>query len=231
MSLAFNDSTMQTVLFDLDGTLIDHFTAIHTSIAYAQTSLGLPVSDYALVRATVGGSLPVTLERLIGSEKVEAALPYFHEHFNKVMLKEVNLLPGAEWILKSLHAKGYQLAVFTNKFGDHARAVIEHYKLDRYLMATVGTNDTPYRKPNAAFTDHILNLLETTPQHSFLVGDSPFDFQAAQVRNFPAYLVATGSHTVEELSKSTQAHGIYENLYQLGSSVFKLETPQATHSL
>ena len=44
---------MQYILFDLDGTLIDHFTTIHKSVTYAQRELGLPESNYARVRATV----------------------------------------------------------------------------------------------------------------------------------------------------------------------------------
>ena len=42
---------MLYILFDLDGTLIDHFTTIHKSVAFAQRKLGLPESDYAKVRA------------------------------------------------------------------------------------------------------------------------------------------------------------------------------------
>ena len=54
---------MQYILFDLDGTLIDHFTTIHKSVAFAQRELSLPQSDYAEVRATVGGSVPITLSK------------------------------------------------------------------------------------------------------------------------------------------------------------------------
>ena len=52
---------MKTVLFDLDGTLIDHFTTIHRCVVFTQQQLDLPESDYDTVRATVGGSAPVTL--------------------------------------------------------------------------------------------------------------------------------------------------------------------------
>ena len=61
---------MQYILFDLDGTLIDHFTTIHKSVAFAQRELSLPQSDYAKVRATVGGSVPITLSKLCGEDKV-----------------------------------------------------------------------------------------------------------------------------------------------------------------
>jgi phosphoglycolate phosphatase len=214
---------MQTVLFDLDGTLIDHFSAIHSSIAYAQKSLGLAESSYETVKRTVGGSLPVTMGKLISTEKVGAALPYFHEHFNRVMLDDVTILPGAEWFLETLHAKGLQLAVFTNKYGEHARAVLEHLKLDRFLTLTLGTEDCPYRKPEPEFTQYVMDQLKADPQTTCLIGDSPFDAAAADVGNLPSYLVATGSHSHEELKSQTPAVEVFQNLFELGASVFKLE--------
>ncbi len=217
---------MQTVLFDLDGTLIDHFSAIHSSIVHAQKSLGLAESSYETVKRTVGGSLPVTMGKLIGTEKVESALPYFHEHFNRVMLDDVTILPGAGWLLETLHAKGLRLAVFTNKYGEHARAVLKHLKLYRFLELTLGTDDSPYRKPEPAFTELVLQQLDADPANCCLVGDSPFDAAAAEAGNLKSYLVATGSHTVEALKSETQAIEVFHNLFELGEQVFKLPSPK-----
>lgn len=214
---------MQTVLFDLDGTLIDHFSAIHRSIVHAQTEMGLSESDYDTVRATVGGSIVVTLERLIGKEKVEAALPLFRAHFETIMLEDVAILPGAEWLLNALHKKGYKLAVFTNKIGPHARALTKHLGLDQWLFATIGTEDTPHRKPNPIFTAYALETTDSASEDTILVGDSPFDYAAAEAGCLcAAYLVATGSHTAEQLARETAADGIYADLYELGEAVFGL---------
>ncbi|MEM9025627.1 MAG: HAD hydrolase-like protein, partial [Verrucomicrobiota bacterium] len=59
---------MHTVLFDLDGTLIDHFTTIHRAYAHTQKTLDLPVADYDTVRQKVGGSIHLTMKRLIGED-------------------------------------------------------------------------------------------------------------------------------------------------------------------
>ena len=219
---------MQTILFDLDGTLIDHFTTIHRSVAHAQRELGLPESDYATVRATVGGSVPVTLERLLGKEHVETALPVFRDYFEQIMFEDVLALPGSSWILEALKAKGYQLAVFTNKIGDHSRATLKHLGMDRWLDAIVGTGDTPYRKPEPQFTAHMLELMETTSEETILIGDSPFDFAAAEAGCLKSYLMATGSHGTEELRESTTAAGVYNDLYELGDAVFQLQRETTT---
>lgn len=218
---------MKTVLFDLDGTLINHFSAIHRSINYAQEQLNLPLTDYDTVRVTVGGSILLTLERLIGAENIDAALPHFRKYFEEIMLDDVLILPGAEWLLKNLHEKDYKLAVFTNKIGDHARAVINHLGFDTWLQATIGTEDTPYRKPNPLFTMHILEVMDTASDETILIGDSPFDYAAAEAGCLAAaYLVTTGSHDATQLAEETAADGIYPSLYQLGADVFGLNLPE-----
>ncbi|CAI8258646.1 MAG: Phosphoglycolate phosphatase [Opitutia bacterium UBA7350] len=217
---------MQTVLFDLDGTLIDHFSAIHLSIAHAQRSLGLPVSNYETVKKTVGGSLPVTLSKLIGKDNIPNALPYFHEYFDRVMLQKLSLLPGAEFLLESLYAKGFQLAVFTNKYGKHARAVLEHLKLSHFFELILGTDDSPYRKPEPEFTELALKKLGAHSATTCLIGDSPFDAEAASAGNLKSYLVATGSHTIEALKSDTQADEVFQNLFELATKVFKIQAPK-----
>lgn len=217
---------MQHILFDLDGTLIDHFSAIHRSVAYAQGRLGLPESDYRTVRSTVGGSVPITLGKLCGSENVEAALPLFQSFFTEIMFEDVEALPGSPWLLQSLKAEGYRLAVFTNKIETHSVAILEHLGLAKYLDAIVGTDDSHgLRKPDPRFTMLALERMNCTSEETIMIGDSPYDFAAAEAGCLPCYLVATGSHSAEELAVQTAAAAIYANLEELGRDLFRLETP------
>jgi len=224
------NANVRTVLFDLDGTLIDHFSAIHRSVAHAQRQLGLPESDYATVRSTVGGSVPVTLGRLLGETRVEAALPHFRGYFDRIMLEDVAVLPGAAELLPALKARGLQLAVFTNKFSDHSRATLDHLGLSQWLDGIIGTGDVPWRKPEPAFTRYALEQLGADVASTILVGDSPFDFQAAGAAGLPCYLVATGSHSEAELAETTTAAGIFADLTALGEQVFGLNCEAAANS-
>jgi phosphoglycolate phosphatase len=214
---------MQNILFDLDGTLIDHFSAIHRSVAFAQRQLELPESDYATVRATVGGSVPITLGKLCGEAHVEAAIPFFREHFAEIMYEDVAIIPDAEWLLQELVNRGHKLAVFTNKYETHAKTILEHLGLARHLQAIIGTgHGHGYRKPDPQFTMEALERMDCASEDALMVGDSPYDYAAAEAGCLPCYLVATGSHSAEQLARETNAVGIYPNLRQLGEALFAL---------
>lgn len=214
---------MPTILFDLDGTLIDHFSAIHRSVAFAQRQLGLPESDYPTVRATVGGSVPITLKKLCGAEHGEAAIPHFREHFGTIMYDDVEALPGSDWLLQQLKAKGHQLAVFTNKYETHARSILEHLGLGQNLDEVIGTgHGHGFRKPDPRFTMEALERMHCSSDEALMIGDSPYDCAAAEAGCLPCYLVATGSHSAQQLARESNAAGIYTDLRELGKAVFAL---------
>ncbi|MGB0372310.1 MAG: HAD family hydrolase [Opitutales bacterium] len=215
---------MHTVLFDLDGTLIDHFTTIHRAYAHAQRTLDLPVADYDTVRQKVGGSIQLTMKRLIGEDpRYDEAIRIFKEHFAEIMFEDVEILPGTLELCAALKEKGHQLAVFTNKFGPHAREICEHLGYTPYMDLVIGAEDTPYRKPYKEYSEIVLERLGIPAQQAIMVGDSPFDVEAARVVNMhAAYVVATGSHTVEQLKEETDADGIFADMPTLAKEVFEI---------
>ena len=210
---------MNAVLLDLDGTLIDHFNVIYRCYVYTQKKLGLKQVDFKTVKQTVGGSVPVTLERLIGKKELPNALIHFHEHFEKIFLEDVDVYPGVYWLLKALKKNSFKTAVFTNKGGDCSRKICSHIKIEHYLDAIVGHGDTSYRKPDREFTQYILSRLQCTPDKSCLIGDSPFDIEAAKAVGMTSYAVTTGTHSSKSLIEAG-AHGIYPDLITLGKTVF-----------
>jgi phosphoglycolate phosphatase len=207
-----------TFLFDLDGTLIDHFAAIHRAHAHTMTQLGLPPPTLEQVRRAVGGGLETAIERLVGQERLAAALPIYRAYWDATMLDDVTLLPGARELLAELHARGTTLGVFTNKLGTSSRLICDHLAITPFFSAIVGAKDTAWLKPEPEFTRYILEKLAASPATALLVGDSTYDVEAARNGGFPCWAVTTGTHNAEQLN-AAGAEKIFPDLIALRAAL------------
>ena len=208
-----------TFLFDLDGTLVDHFAAIHRSHAHTLRALGLPEPTPAQVRAAVGGGLEVAIARLAGPERVPAALAIYRPYWDATMLEDVTLLPGARELLAALKHAGAQTAVFTNKHGPSSRKVCAHLGIADLLDGNFGATDTPWFKPAPEFAVHVLRILGARPETTAMVGDSPYDLAAARAAGLEFFGVTTGTHTAKEL-RAAGAVNVYPDLVLLKPALF-----------
>jgi len=210
---------LRTVLFDLDGTLVDHFAAIHRAHAYTLKKLGRPEPTDAQVRAAVGGGLEMAIARLAGPENVAAALTIYRPYWDATMLDDVRLLPGARELLAGLKQRGVRTAVFTNKHGPSSRRICDHLGLAGLLDGNFGATDTAWLKPDVAFANFVLHALGADVATTGLVGDSPYDLAAARNAGLEFHGVTTGTHTAEEL-RAAGAANIYPGLPELAPVLF-----------
>jgi phosphoglycolate phosphatase len=189
----------QTYLFDLDGTLIDHFAAIHRAHSHTLQTLGLPMPTLTDVRAAVGGGLERAIGRLAGVDRIDEALAIYRPYWNATMLDDVELLPGTRELLQRLHAAGATLAVLTNKHGPSSRRICDHLGLTPLLHGVFGAVDTPWLKPQPEFARHALEQLGADASRTLLIGDSPWDVETSKAGGFPSWCVTTGTHSAAEL--------------------------------
>lgn len=195
----------QTFLFDMDGTLVDHFEAIHRAHSYTMRQLGLPAPTLAQVRAAVGGGVEKAVERLVGPRLKAAALAIYRPYWDRTMLDDVKLLPGVREVLEKLLARGATLAVLTNKHGPSSRLVCNHLGISPLLRGIYGATDTRWLKPQTEFTDYALKALRADAATTVLVGDSPYDVATAKAAGFPCWGVTTGTHDAGQLAAAGAA--------------------------
>lgn len=227
--MAFDNQKIRTVLFDLDGTLIDNFTAIHRCYSDVAKSLGLVPQSLDVLRATVGGSISMTMSKLIGDELAPEGVRRFREHFHEVMFEGAFVLPGVKWILQHLRERGIRTVVFTNKDHDATLALLDYLGLAELFDAAFGTNtpEMPWRKPQREFSEAVLAALGANAAETLMVGDSPFDIQAAGTVGMPVACVATGTHMPETLlSAIPDSDLIFGNMFQLGNALWNFPPPQ-----
>lgn len=207
-----------TLLLDLDGTIVDAFTTIHRGYVHTLPQFGLPAPTMEQVRRAVGGGIENAMRHFLPENKIAEAVKIHVAHTETILLEDVKLLPGALDLIRSQDAAGVKLAVFTNKRGDHARKVCRHLGLDPYLAAVFGARDTAWLKPQPEFAAHALARLGATPAGAMLVGDSPFDVQAAHHGGFACWCVTTGTHDESQL-RAAGAEDVFPDLFQLRAAL------------
>ena len=214
---------VNAVFFDLDGTLVDNFTAVHKCCNKVQRDLGLPLSDYATVRRTVGGSIVLTMQRLVGKGLAPKAIDLYRGYFEAEWADGLFAMPGAAWLLKELKGAGLRCAVLTNKNEKTSRKIVDHVGLGGEIDDVIGTLEGDaargWRKPNPDFTRAALKRMNCAAETTLMVGDSPFDAETGLNAGMPTRLVATGTHAAKDLA-GLKVAGVHKDLYELGVAAF-----------
>ena len=202
-------------LFDLDGTLVDEFEAIHRRYVHTLTRLGLAAPSAAQVRAAVGGGLENGLSQFVPAERLDEALRVYRARWAETVLDGARLMPGALELLGDLGRRGASLAVITNKPGPASRALCAHLGISAFISVVVGAEDTPWLKPRPELSARVLALLGAPAAAAVLVGDSPYDIQAAHNGGMAAWCVPTGTHG-EGALRAAGADRVFADLAAIG---------------
>jgi phosphoglycolate phosphatase len=222
-------NSIVAVYFDLDGTLIDHFRAIHRCYNHTLQQFGQSSLPFAALKRRIGPPLPVTARDLLGStdpDTIDRFCEAYCRHMEETFTDGLDELPGAAWILDGLRRSGHRLALFTNKQRGVVEKICQILGWKNYFDAIIcadGRPDGP-KKPDPAHAATALRSLGVECGRAAMVGDSDVDLLTARRGNFGhCYLVTTGTHGAEALiSLGAPAECIFPDLYRLGETVFHL---------
>ncbi len=215
-------SPIHTVLFDLDGTLVDHFETIYRCYTHALEGLGLEPKSYEHVKSIVGGGIRVTFSRLVPEEHVDRGVELWSQRFEQIWDEGIVVLPGVEALLDRLRNEGVDAGMLTNKEGVVARRINTKLGWDDRLAVVYGRLDTEWTKPAPELTREVLGKLGAEAATSIMIGDSPFDVETAVNAGMRAYAVATGSHD-EAALRETAANGVYPDMPALARDLWGWE--------
>lgn len=170
--------TVEVVLFDLDGTLIDTIDLILASMRHATaTVLGEALPDEVLLH-NVGVPLRVQM-REFDVDRCEELLTCYREHNAIVHDELVAEYPGIADGLKTLVELGYRLAIVTSKSRPVAQRGLEIFGLDPYFETIVAYEDTVIHKPEPEPLLEAARRMDVPIANCAYVGDSPHDMNAA----------------------------------------------------
>lgn len=180
--------TVECVLFDLDGTLIDTLDLILESMRYTTaTVLGEALPDDVLMH-NVGVPLAVQLDEFAPG-RGEEMLGVYREHNARMHDVLVREYPGVDDALAALSERGMRMAVVTSKLHAVAQRGLDRFSLGRFFEFLIGSDDVDRHKPDPWPLLHVAELLGVDPRACAYVGDSPHDVTAAKA----AGMIAVGA--------------------------------------
>src|SRR5260221_2300870 len=128
----------RAVLFDLDGTLVDSYTALAEAVNFARRQHGLHELSSARIRDFVGDGVEKLLDRAFDSDVPPSAREAFESRYDEICCAESKILADVEVTLQALSSLGVLMAVCTNKPTAFSRKILTLLRLAPFFRAIVG---------------------------------------------------------------------------------------------
>lgn len=171
----------RTVIFDLDGTLLDTIEDLAAAGNWVCRRNGWPEHSLAEFKSMVGHGIPNLVSRF-SPEGCRSplilmnTLSQFSDYYGEHNMDATVPYPGVADMLGRLKAAGVRMAVYSNKADPFSRAIVEHY-LPGFFQLVRGKLDGVPVKPNPAGIHGIMKELEAQPSETLFVGDSSVDIE------------------------------------------------------
>ena len=192
-------SRFDTVIYDLDGTLIDSAKDMQMAVSHVLADHGLPPVTEDDVRIFMGQGSKVTMGKAfakygktLDDEALSAVTREFVRYYEADPISHTTAFAGVAEVVARFANLGLKQGVCTNKFERPSRMILEHLKLMPPISDVAGADTFPVRKPDPR---HILLLVERmggSAGRTVMIGDSIHDVEAAHAAGLPAVLVSWG---------------------------------------
>jgi phosphoglycolate phosphatase len=188
-----------TVVFDLDGTLIDTAPDLVDTLNVVLTRAGLPPVPFAMARKMIGSGARVMIERglqaegrpLVGAE-IDQLFRHFIDHYTAHIADRSRPFPGLEAALERLAARGCPLAICTNKLEALSLQLLTALDLAKHFAAISGQDTLGIQKPEPEMLRQTIVRAGGRPDYAVMVGDSATDIHTARAAGIPIVAVEFG---------------------------------------
>ncbi len=200
-----------TLVFDLDGTLVDSLPDILNSFLHAFDTRGLARPEQAAARALVGRPLDEMYGAFAPAAEVAPLSAAYRQHYPQHFTDHTRPHDGVVELLTWLAEHGYLRVVATTKRSGMARALVDAVGLAPYLDHVQGTDAFPHKPA----PDVVLRALEAVDGRGlWMVGDTVSDILAGKAAGLATYAVGWGTQTLAEL-KSAEPDALEMDLVRL----------------
>lgn len=191
---------IKTVIFDLDGTLLNTLEDLKEATNFALSKYNYPTRTLEEVRCFVGNGVRKLIERAVpeNCQNVEECLAVFKQNYSEIMYNHTTPYDGILKILSDLKANGIKTGVVSNKFDSAVKELCKKYFADLIDIAIGQADDVP-KKPAPDGVFKAMRELGADKSSTVYVGDSDVDVATAKNANLPCIGVTWGFRDREYL--------------------------------
>ncbi len=188
-------SNINTVIFDMDGTVLNTLDDLTTSVNYVMDKFGFPNRTVEEYRRAFGNGIRRAIELNVpegtSKETIDEMLPVFKQHYDKHCLDKTRPYDGILELMKELKKRGYKMAIVSNKIDSAVKELNKKF-FSEAIDVAIGERPGINRKPAPDSVIEALKELGSTKEEAIYIGDSEVDFQTAVNSGLPCISVLWG---------------------------------------
>ena len=216
---------INTIVFDLDGTLLNTLEDLKDSVNYALERQGFPLRDLNEIRSFVGNGIRLLMERAvpesIDNETFEICFKDFCDYYKIHMEDKTAPYDGINEMLTNIKKAGFKTAIVTNK-ADFAAQDLCKRMFGKNIDFVVGSSDDRPNKPAPDGVFYALEKLDSKIENTVFVGDADTDILTAKNANLPSIGVLWGFRD-REVIEEAGAEYIVESVNDLEKLLISLK--------
>ncbi len=190
---------IDSIIFDLDGTIIDSGPDLLDSLNFVLNKKKLPSISNNVIGNLVGGGASAMIKKgydylgkKIGDDEVAELVEVFLEYYFKNCSKKTKIYSGIQNFIIDMKKKDLKIGLCTNKKQYLTEKILEALKINNYFDAIVGSSVNIKLKPDTEMLEICLNKLNSEPRNSIMIGDSENDIIPANKLNMTSIFVNYG---------------------------------------
>jgi len=199
-------SRFKSILFDLDGTLLDSLEDIADSMNLVLKRAGFPTHPVEAYKYFIGDGIDVLVERALPRENVSPAvvvkcLAAMKKVYSERWAAKTHPYPGIANLLNRCEAIGLKMGILSNKPDDATQATVNHFLQPEIFAAICGARPDIPKKPHPLGAALMAGQVGTEPAECIFLGDMPVDMQTAVEAGMYPVGALWGMRSARELSE------------------------------